>query len=195
MQLTYQCQGQMSRSPLMLTLIVHHIFWTARPMNFKLGIRMEDDDPHQPRAPWPPRSRSQSHVISLSRLGQMLYLYHQMPGGIQCRPNPAARLLATKIIGSQSIRQSRCTGTHASQCSLHWFTVYIVVMQERSIGRHSGSYSHSTGNERFCLSSACFGTWRQQDLFLYFSRRHFVTVLMTSDITELLPKYMFMSRL
>jgi len=27
-----------------------------RPPNFKLGERMEDDDPHQPQAPWPPRS-------------------------------------------------------------------------------------------------------------------------------------------
>ena len=27
----------------------------ARPTNFKLRVRMEDDDPHQPQAPWPPR--------------------------------------------------------------------------------------------------------------------------------------------
>jgi len=38
---------------LMLTHIVHHICWTARPMNFKLGIWMENDDQHQPQAPWP----------------------------------------------------------------------------------------------------------------------------------------------
>jgi len=37
--------------PLMLTHIVRHIFRTARPTNFKLGIRMGDDDPHQPQAP------------------------------------------------------------------------------------------------------------------------------------------------
>ena len=30
--------------------IMHHIFRMARPTNFKLGERMEDDDPHQPRA-------------------------------------------------------------------------------------------------------------------------------------------------
>jgi len=57
----------------MLTHIVHHIFRTARPTNFKLGTWMEDDNPHQPQAPWPPRSRSkvarlQGHVICLSRL-------------------------------------------------------------------------------------------------------------------------------
>jgi len=36
-----------------------HIFRTDWPTNFKLGrpIRMEDDDPHQPQAPWPPRSK------------------------------------------------------------------------------------------------------------------------------------------
>jgi len=46
-------KGQRSRSPgpLMLTQIVHHIFLKARPTNFKLGIQMEDDDPHQPQAP------------------------------------------------------------------------------------------------------------------------------------------------
>jgi len=48
-----------SRSPglLMLTHIVRHIFRTARTTNFKLGMRMEDDDPHQPQAPRPPRSK------------------------------------------------------------------------------------------------------------------------------------------
>ena len=51
----------------MLTHIVHHIFRMARPANFKLGIRLEKDDPHHPQAPWPPRS--QGHVISLSRVG------------------------------------------------------------------------------------------------------------------------------
>jgi len=37
--------------PLMLTHIVHHIFRTSRATNFKLGILMEDDDPHKPQAP------------------------------------------------------------------------------------------------------------------------------------------------
>jgi len=41
----------------MLTHIVRHIFQTARPTNFKLGTRMQDDDPHQPQVPWPPRSK------------------------------------------------------------------------------------------------------------------------------------------
>ena len=41
----------------MLTHIVRHIFRTTRPTNFKLGIPMEDDDPHQPQAPWLPRSK------------------------------------------------------------------------------------------------------------------------------------------
>jgi len=39
------------------THIVRHIFQMPRPMNFKLGIRMEDDDPHQPQTPWPPMSK------------------------------------------------------------------------------------------------------------------------------------------
>jgi len=41
----------------MLTHIVRHIFRTARSTKFRLGIRMEDDDPHEPQAPWPPRSK------------------------------------------------------------------------------------------------------------------------------------------
>ena len=45
-----------------------YIFRLPRPMNFKLGTRMEDDDL---QAPWPPRTRSQSHVISLSRISSM----------------------------------------------------------------------------------------------------------------------------
>jgi len=51
-------QGQMSMSPgpLILRHIVRHIFRKARPTNCNLGIRMEDNDPHQPQAPWPPRS-------------------------------------------------------------------------------------------------------------------------------------------
>jgi len=43
--------------PLMLTDIMCHIFRTARPTNFKLGVQMEDDDPHQPQSPGPPRSK------------------------------------------------------------------------------------------------------------------------------------------
>jgi len=46
--------GQRSRSPgpLMLTHIVRHIFGMARPTNFKLGIRMEDDDRISHRHPF-----------------------------------------------------------------------------------------------------------------------------------------------
>ena len=45
--------GQRSGSPdpLLLTHIMHHIFRTARPTNFKLGVQMEDDGPYQPQAP------------------------------------------------------------------------------------------------------------------------------------------------
>jgi len=60
-------QRSMSPNPLMVIHIVRHIFRTASPTNFKLGTWMEDDDQHQPQAPWPPwskvkvpRSRDQS---------------------------------------------------------------------------------------------------------------------------------------
>ena len=59
--------------PLMLTHIVRHILRMPRPTNFKLGIRMEDDDPYQPQAPWPQRSGSQGHIICLSRVGPIAH--------------------------------------------------------------------------------------------------------------------------
>ena len=63
-------------TPLMLIHIVR--LRTARPTNFKLGERMEDDDRinHRRHDLQGQRSRSQGHVISLSRLGTMLYLCH-----------------------------------------------------------------------------------------------------------------------
>jgi len=67
--------GQRSGSPgpLMQTHIVRHIFRMATPTSFELGIRMKDDDLHQPQAPRPERSRSQGHVISLSHVGPMAH--------------------------------------------------------------------------------------------------------------------------
>jgi len=55
---------------MLTTPIIHHIFRTARFTNFKLGIRMQDGDPHQPQALRRQRSRSQGHAISLSVLAQ-----------------------------------------------------------------------------------------------------------------------------
>jgi len=103
MRLAYQFQdqtvkGQRSRSPgpLMLTQIVHHIFLKARPTNFKLGIQMEDDDPHQPQAPWPPRSKvkvARSRDQSEPCWPNAVLVSLEAGGGIPCRPNPAATLL------------------------------------------------------------------------------------------------------
>jgi len=74
-------KGQRSRSPgpLMLAHIVRNIFRTARATNFKLGTWMEDATihiSHRRHNLQGQRSRSESHVISLSRLGPMLYLCH-----------------------------------------------------------------------------------------------------------------------
>jgi len=57
----------------MLTHIVRHIFRTAKSTNFKLGKRMEDNDTHQPQAPWLPRSKVKVISTSLSRVGPMAY--------------------------------------------------------------------------------------------------------------------------
>jgi len=90
-------KGQRSRSPgpLILTHIVCHIFRPARPTNFKIGIRMDDDDPHQPQAPWPARSK-----VKVARLRDQyelswpnaVHVSLEAGGGIPCRPNPKATL-------------------------------------------------------------------------------------------------------
>jgi len=51
----------------------------ARPTNFKLGKRMEDDDPHQPRSKFKVMSSHRLYVSSLPHLNsgnKMLYLCH-----------------------------------------------------------------------------------------------------------------------
>jgi len=68
----------------MLTHIVRHIFRTARPIrisNFLHGWRTTTSISHRRHDLQGQRSRSQGHVISLSRLGLMLYLCHQRPAG------------------------------------------------------------------------------------------------------------------
>jgi len=96
-------KGQRSRSPgsLMLTRIVRHILRTARPTNFKLGIKMEDDDPHQPQAPWPPRSKIKvvrSRDRSEPSCPNAVLVSLEAGGGIPCRPNPAATFLVLACI-------------------------------------------------------------------------------------------------
>jgi len=76
--MTSKVKGQGHTGPLMLTHIMRHIFRMARPTNFKLAIRMQDDThvSHRRHDLQGQRSRSQGHVISLSRLSPMLYLCH-----------------------------------------------------------------------------------------------------------------------
>jgi len=90
--------GQRSRSPgpSMLTHVVRHIFRTARPTNFKLGIRMEDDDPHHQQAPWPPRSKvkvARSRDQSEPSWPNAVPVSSEADGGISCQPKPVATLL------------------------------------------------------------------------------------------------------
>ena len=89
--------------PLMVSHIVHQIFWMARSTNFKLGIRMDDDDLHQPEVPWPPRlkvkvarSRDQSEPSWPNAVPVSL----EASGGIPCRPNPVATLLVFILLFS-----------------------------------------------------------------------------------------------
>jgi len=75
----------------MLTHIVRHNFRTARPTNFRLGTRMEDDDPHQPQVPGPPRSKvkvARSCDQSEPSWPNAVPVLKESGGGIPCRPNP-----------------------------------------------------------------------------------------------------------
>ena len=57
--------------------------------NFKRGIPMEDNDPHHPQAPWPPRSK----VKVAKSWPNAVPVSFTAGGGIPCLPNPAATLL------------------------------------------------------------------------------------------------------
>jgi len=81
-----------------------YIFPTARPSNFRLGIQMAYDDPHQPLGAMTSKVKGQGHVISLSLLGPMLYLSLEAGRGIPCRPNPASTLLFRLTIFTSVIR-------------------------------------------------------------------------------------------
>jgi len=70
-------------------------------MKVKLGIRMEDNDQHQPQAPWLPRSKvkvARSRDLSESSWPNAVRVSLEAGGGIPCRPNPAATLLVTIVV-------------------------------------------------------------------------------------------------
>jgi len=69
-------------------------FPNGKATNFKLGIRMEDDNPHQPQVPRPPRSKVKV-AMSCDQSEPSVSL--EAGGGIPCRPNPAATLLVIII--------------------------------------------------------------------------------------------------
>ena len=96
---SFKLKGQRSGSPgpLILTHIVRHIFRMARPTIFELGLRMEDDDLHQPQVKGQ-RHKLTSSVLLISASSYFLK-QNDVPvsleagGGIPCRPNPVATLL------------------------------------------------------------------------------------------------------
>ena len=114
----------------MLTHVVRHIFRMARPMNFKLGIRMDDDEPHQPQSPWPPRSKvARSHDQSEPSWPNAVPVSLEAGGGIPCRPNPAATLLVY----------------HSLQ---HWTTT--MKRREQNLIVHSSESEAGVANNRDC---------------------------------------------
>ena len=79
----------------MVTNIVRHIFRMARPTNFKLGTRMEDDGQRQPQVPRPPRSKvkvARSRDQSQPSWPSAVPVSLEDGGGIPCRSNSAATL-------------------------------------------------------------------------------------------------------
>jgi len=88
---------------------VRHIFRMAGPSNFKLGIRIEVDDPHQPHSPqvpWPPQSKVK---VTRSCDQSELFWPNAVPvsleagRGIPCRPNSAATLLVFDRLRKMSV--------------------------------------------------------------------------------------------
>jgi len=69
------------------THIVRHISQMARPTNYELGTWMENDHPHQPQTPWPPRSKVKiaGHVINLSRVIPMAHKSKTVRHTVWCR--------------------------------------------------------------------------------------------------------------
>jgi len=70
---SFKVKKSRSPRPLTLTHMVRHIFQTERHTKFKLGTRIKDNDPHQPQAPWAPRSKAKvarSHYQSWAVLAQ-----------------------------------------------------------------------------------------------------------------------------
>ena len=101
---SFKVKRSRSPGPLMLTHIVCDIFRTARPMNFKLRIWMEDDDLHQPQAPLPPSSKvrvARSHGQSEPSWPNALPVSLESGGGIPCWPNPTATLFIYTIYTPQ----------------------------------------------------------------------------------------------
>ena len=145
MRLTQQFQGQSQRSrspgPLMLTHIVCHIFWMARPTNLKLGIRTEDD-PHQPQAPWPPRSKvkvARSHDQSEPSWPNAVPVSLEAGGVIPCWPNLAATLLVnfltdrTQLVVLNGEVSNKQKITQGSGIGPVMYTVQTLRQQERTL--------------------------------------------------------------
>ena len=67
---------------------MRHIFRTAKRTNFKLGVRMEDDDPHQPQGPKSKvkvaRSRDQSEPSLPNDVPVLLEAGGGIPMGHTC---------------------------------------------------------------------------------------------------------------
>ena len=88
---------------------MRHIFRTARSTNFKLGTWMEDDDPHQPQVPWPPRSEvkvARSRDQSEPSWPNAVPVLLEAGGSRPCRRNPAATLLVSscQVLGRFLLR-------------------------------------------------------------------------------------------
>ena len=102
--------GQRSESPgpLMLTHIVRHIFRMARPKNFKLGIRREDDESHQSQAPWLLRSKvkvARSCDQSEPSWPNALPVSLEAGGGIPCRRTRRPHFLFPATLNTQHVQQ------------------------------------------------------------------------------------------
>jgi len=60
---------------------------------------LEDDDPHQPQAPWPPKGQGRKVTWWVwAVLANAVPVSLEAGGGIPCRPNPAATLVRFEML-------------------------------------------------------------------------------------------------
>jgi len=109
-----------------------NIFWTGRPMKFKLGTQTEHEDQHQRQAPWPPRSKVK---VARSR-----------DASDRCWPTSRERnvLKTPKLVGRLPTSRQQYLQVSRSKVKVIWS---IALHNNTSFRTTIAFYSHSLGGD------------------------------------------------